>query len=63
MRLNFQSFICCTNKSRVVSSGYRQPWNKYFYTKSNTFSSNIDNTVGNKIFINLWVYDVISPHI
>ena len=60
---SFQSFFYCTNKSRVASSVYRQAWNKYtFYTKSNTFSSNIDATVDYKIFINFWVYDVISPH-
>ena len=59
---SFQNYICCTNRSRVTSSAYRQAWNEYiFYTKSNTFSNNIGDTVGYKIFINFWIYDVICP--
>ena len=33
-----------------------------FYTKNKTFSSNIDDTVGSKIFINFWISGAISPN-
>ena len=61
--VSFQSIIYCTDESQVTFSIYGQAWNKYnFRIKRNTFCSNIDDTVGFKIFFNFWIYDVICPH-
>ena len=70
---SFQSFIYYTNKSQVAQSVYRHALNKYnFYTKSNTFFSNIDDTVGyntlltsefmiSLVLINKTAISVITP--
>ena len=59
---SFQCFICCTNKIRVVLIVHWQAWNKYtFYSKSNTFSRNIDGIVCYKILLDFWIYDPIDP--
>lgn len=55
---SFQGVLYSTNKIRLAPSVYRKAWNEYtIYTKSNSFLSNIDGTVGCKDlywFLNWW---------